>query len=291
MKLRAPRPTLRRACPTKPLRRCAWVLLAAGLGVLPLAGCGYFDSRDAHRAQFEFIGMTGFDLQACAGIPGKTAKLNDTTQIWQYAITRTLPTPQGSTFIPIGDIVSIYQSFMGGAGNNCTMIVRLDHDRVSEVHYAGNDDEYLGSDGICSMIVRGCLRQAEATMHPAGSYWPLGPVSATRSPQIPPQSTSATYSKQSGSYVPVFDGNPDLPTIRPVSQARAESRGAAVRQYDIDALQKRADAQAKAAAQQVLTHVQAQAQAKGAGRAHAPATPAQNCPPDCAAAITSAEGN
>jgi hypothetical protein len=37
-----------------------------------LTGCGYFDSRAAHKAQVTMIGMTSYDLQACAGLPSSS---------------------------------------------------------------------------------------------------------------------------------------------------------------------------------------------------------------------------
>lgn len=184
------------------------------LASLATGGCGFTDSLEAHRAQYEMVGMTGYDLQACAGTPGSTKKLNDTTEIWQYDISRTVPVPQDSTLIPIGGVITLYQTFFGGAGSSCRMILRMDHDRVSEVHYSGNDDEYIGSDGICSLITRGCARQRESTMHRAGA-WPFGPVSPFYSPPTPPQSSEATYSGQSGKYIPNFDGDPHKPVIRP----------------------------------------------------------------------------
>ncbi|GBD55888.1 hypothetical protein [Gluconobacter wancherniae] len=181
-----------------------------------LSGCGYFESRSAHRAQFEMVGMTGYDLQACAGTPGSTKKLNDTTEIWQYDGSMPLPAVPDSTLIPVQSFVSIYQSAIGGGGTACRMIVRMDHDRVSEVHYSGNDDEYVGEDGICSIITRGCARQREATMHSAGGIF--GPVSAFHPPATPAQSTSATYSTQSGQYVPDFSGDPKKSVIQPAGK-------------------------------------------------------------------------
>ncbi|QDH17792.1 hypothetical protein [Swingsia samuiensis] len=185
------------------------------LSAVTLSGCGYFDSRNAHRAQIEMIGMTSYDLQACAGIPGSVKKLNNTTEIWQYSASKTLTTLSGdSGFFPVQSFVNIYQSALGGGGNSCHMILRLDHDRVSEIHYAGNDDEYIGTDGICSLITRGCGRQRESTMHRVNAG-PFGPVSAFHSPAIAPQSSSATYSEQSGKYVPKFSDDKTVPLIQP----------------------------------------------------------------------------
>jgi len=173
------------------------------IALLSLSGCGYFDSREAHRAQLAMIGMTSNDLQACAGVPNTTKVLNDTTQIYQYTATMNLPTASDSTIIPVQQLLNMTQVTLGGAGTTCKAIIRLDHDRVSEVHYAGDDDEIIGSDGICSIITRGCARQPEASMHKV-SGGPFGPVSAFHSPRGPNQSTTATYNKQSGETVPNY---------------------------------------------------------------------------------------
>ncbi|WP_147094391.1 hypothetical protein [Swaminathania salitolerans] len=183
------------------------------MSLLSLGGCGYFDSREAHRAQIAMIGMTSNDLQACAGIPNSTKTLNDTTQIYQYVGTMNLPSASDSTIIPVQQLLNMTQVTLGGAGTTCKAIIRLDHDRVSEVHYAGDDDEIIGSDGICSIITRGCARQPEASMRKVNGG-PFGPVSAFHSPAAPNQSTSATYNKQSGETVPNYT-DPNRPVIVP----------------------------------------------------------------------------
>ena len=185
----------------------------SALPLLGLSGCGYFDSREAHRAQLAMIGMTSNDLQACVGLPASTKTLNDTTQIYQYTATMNVPTASDSTLIPIQQILNVTQITLGGAGTTCKAIIRLDHDRVSEVHYAGDDDEIIGSDGICSIITRGCARQPEASMRKVNAG-PFGPVSAFHSPPAPNQSTTATYNKQSGETVPNFT-DPSKPVIVP----------------------------------------------------------------------------
>ncbi|GBR52637.1 hypothetical protein AA106555_0984 [Neokomagataea thailandica NBRC 106555] len=198
------------------MRQASFYSVSALVALLGLSGCGYFDSRSAHKAQLEMVGMTSYDLQACAGLPGSTKKLNDTTEIWQYDGTQPIPSlTTDSGIIPAQSIIKIYQSAFGGGGTTCRMILRLDHDRVSEVHYTGNDDEYIGQDGICSIITRGCARQRESTMHKADTGL-FGPVSAFHPPATPPQSTSATYSNQSGAFVPQFSDDNTKPVIQPV---------------------------------------------------------------------------
>lgn len=195
--------------------------LLSALAVSPLfmslSGCGYFDSRAAHKAQVTMIGMTSYDLQACAGIPSATKQLNDTTQIFTYTGTQPQLSYGGSTLIPIGDIVTTIQNLGGGGGTSCTAVIRLDHDRVSDVHYTGNNDEIIGTDGICSIITRGCARQPEGTMkRSAGGIF--GPVSAFHPPTTANQTPSATYSIQSGTVVL----NPDKKSKEPAIVPRTE---------------------------------------------------------------------
>lgn len=180
--------------------------------MLSLTRCGYFDSRAAHKAQMSMIGMTSYDLQACAGIPASVKQLNDTTQLYQYTGAHATPSWSGSTLIPIADISTVLQQVAGGGGTTCTAIIRLDHDRVSEVHYAGDNDEVIGTDGICSIITRGCSRQPESTMKKVNGG-PFGPVSAFASPKTPNQSTESTYSKQAGGVIPNPDPKSDQPII------------------------------------------------------------------------------
>ena len=161
------------------------------------------------------IGMTSNDLQACAGVPASTHKLNDTTQIYQYTGTIPVAQPSGSTLIPIDQILEVVQKAIGGSGTTCTTVVRLDHDRVSDVHYVGDNDEMIGTDGICSIITRGCARQPTGSMRVvSGSVF--GPVSAFHQPTGPNQSASATYSKQAEETTINFDDK-TKPVIQPRS--------------------------------------------------------------------------
>ncbi|GBQ88863.1 hypothetical protein AA23498_0482 [Acetobacter nitrogenifigens DSM 23921 = NBRC 105050] len=146
------------------------------------------------------IGMTSYDLQACAGIPASTKQLDDTTQIYVYTGTHAQANYGGSTLVPIGDIATTIQQLGGGGGTTCSAVIRLDHDRVSDVHYTGDDDEVIGTDGVCSIITRGCARQPEGTMKSsAGGIF--GPVSAFHPPKTPNQSAAGTYSTQSGTTI------------------------------------------------------------------------------------------
>ncbi len=188
---------------------------------IALSACGYWDSREAHRAQYEMVGMTSYDLQACAGVPNSSKKLNDTTEIWEYDISRpnvnSASTPSMSVFpINMTEVTNIYQNIFGKGGSACRMFVRVDHDRISEIHYAGDNDEFIGEDGICSMITRGCARQRESTMRDAPGIWPMGPISAFHSVPTETQSPEATYSDKSSKFAPNYDHKPSEPLIQPI---------------------------------------------------------------------------
>jgi hypothetical protein len=160
--------------------------LVSILACASLCGCGYGDSRTAHRAQYSMIGMSVNDLRACAGLPDKTQQLNVDTQIFQYGYK---PSANGSfTVSPL----NLSTLTFGGSGSYCTAIIRVVNDKVSEVHYTGDNDEFIGTDGVCSSLVRGCIRQPESTMTPVNGGL-LSPVSAFHSPPIPPQSAQSVY--------------------------------------------------------------------------------------------------
>lgn len=161
---------------------CAMFLGAA----FSLSGCGYFDSRTAHKAQMAMIGMTSNDLQACAGAPDKVTKLNATTDLYQYT---NKPSSTGAFSVnPFG----LSQVTYNGNGSYCTAIIRVDRGQVSEIHYAGDNDRPVGHEGICEPLIRGCMRQPESTMQSVNGGV-FGPVSAFHSPAIPPQSSSAVW--------------------------------------------------------------------------------------------------
>jgi hypothetical protein len=155
------------------------------LATLSLAGCGYEASRQAHEAQISMIGMTAADLVACAGPASKTTRLNSRAEVDTYTFTP----PVGAGFnltlpLSLGGIT------IGGPGNSCITNVRLVDNRVTEVHYTGPDDLDIGNDGVCDPVIRGCMRQPEATMQPVtGKNY--DDSSAFGSPAVPPQPSAA----------------------------------------------------------------------------------------------------
>ncbi|SEP24090.1 hypothetical protein SAMN02990966_04627 [Rhodospirillales bacterium URHD0017] len=49
----------------------------------------------------------------------------------------------------------------GGSGSYCHALVRIVDGRVAGVTYAGDNDDFLGKDGVCAPIFRGSLREQQ----------------------------------------------------------------------------------------------------------------------------------
>ena len=132
---------------------------------LILAGCGYGASRDAHKAQIGMIGMSANDVQACAGPPDKTVQLNPTTQLFSYVYK---PSATGGLTVDLP--LNLGGISLGGSGTYCSANLRLVDNRVTDLHFTGDNDKAVGEDGVCEPLVRGCLRQPEPTMQPASTW-------------------------------------------------------------------------------------------------------------------------
>ena len=163
-----------------------WAKLLLLAPPLALGGCGYGASRTAHQAQFSMIGMSVNDLQACAGPADKTVPLNPQAEVMAYSVK---PGVQGGLGLPIPLLGTIT---IGGSGGTCFADVRVVDNRVSEVHYTGDDDKVIGTDGICDTLFRGCLREPEPTMRPVSGNG-SGSISGFYSPPVPPQPIQAEY--------------------------------------------------------------------------------------------------
>ena len=153
------------------------------LALLPLlSGCGYDASKLAHQAQFSMIGMTEADLEACAGPPDKIVVLNERAHILNYDYK---PGTTGGFNLDLP--LNLGGISLGGSGTYCSTNFRVVDHRVTELHYSGDDDKAVGSDGVCAQIVRGCIRQPEGSMRPVRGKG-AGDASGFASPPVPEQS-------------------------------------------------------------------------------------------------------
>lgn len=168
---------------------------------LALSGCGYYDSRTAHKAQISLIGISSSDLQACMGIPDKTKKLPDGSEIYEYTRGLNIPSANDSTLFPLQSVVNIIENALGGAGKTCVADVRITDGKVTDLHYGGDNDEIVGADGVCATIARGCVRRPLPSMQVISSN-PLGPVKAYRQPQIKPAKSQPVATGEGAAVTP-----------------------------------------------------------------------------------------
>ncbi|WP_338332241.1 hypothetical protein [Acetobacter sp. LMG 32666] len=200
-------------CSARLLRLMPCLTLGA---LLALGGCGYYSSRIAHKGQLTVLGMTNEDLLACVGVPDKTQVINEHVRIYQYTRSTNIPATNDSTLVPLQTLVNLTQTTLGGAGTNCVATVRLVDGRVTDMHYSGDNNQMIGSDGVCSTIVKGCLNTPVPSAHPVSGTI-FGPVSAFHAPDITgfsqsPQNTHATIPQD----------QPVLPSTQPHSGAAAQ---------------------------------------------------------------------
>jgi hypothetical protein len=143
-------------------------------GLLTLSGCGYSDSRMAHQAQINMVGMTLADLQSCAGVADRSTRIDDRTQILTYAVDNDSAGGIEVTLPVIGGGYTV-----GGSGSRCNANFRIEDNKVASLFYSGNNDRPIGEDGVCAPIIRGCMRRPQASMIPlndetralSSAYW------------------------------------------------------------------------------------------------------------------------
>jgi hypothetical protein len=148
--------------------------------VLMVASCGYEDSRMAHQAQINMVGMTAADLQSCAGVPDKAKKIDDRTEIFTYSLKND---SVGGVEVSLPVIGGGYR--IGSSGSSCHAHVRMTDNRVASIFYSGNNDQPIGQDGVCAPIIRGCMRRPQSSMLPPTDET-RAQSSAYRQPQAPP---------------------------------------------------------------------------------------------------------
>lgn len=149
------------------------------IGALLLSGCGYYASRQSHQAQFSMVGMGVNDLEACAGPPDKTTRIG-AAQIFTYDYK-----PAGTGGLTVTLPLELGGVALGGSGTYCRADFRLVDNKVTELHYTGDDDDTIGQDGVCAPLIRGCLRQFEPTETDPTHSWSR--ASAFSAPPVPAQ--------------------------------------------------------------------------------------------------------
>jgi hypothetical protein len=137
------------------MMRNAFVLLRLTVPLL-VGACATSGHRVAEKGREVVLGMNADSFQACAGIPTRTKQLDSRTELLSYEIKNE----------NIGG-VEVTAPIIGGGfkvGKSCSYchaIVRVVDGKVAEVNYTGDNDDFVGKEGVCAPIVRGCLRAHE----------------------------------------------------------------------------------------------------------------------------------
>ena len=128
------------------------VLLRSAFVMLFIGGCasGHNVAMDGRRA---VIGLDADSFQACAGIPTRTKRLDPRTEILSYELKNENVGGMEFSVPLVGGGFKI-----AGSGSYCHAIVRVVDGKVAEVNYTGDNDDFVGKEGVCAPIVRGCLR-------------------------------------------------------------------------------------------------------------------------------------
>jgi hypothetical protein len=126
--------------------------LFSSLVVFLVSACasGHDVATDGRRA---VIGLDADSFQACAGIPTRTKRLDPRTEILSYELKNENVGGMEFSVPLVGGGFKI-----AGSGSYCHAIVRVVDGKVAEVNYTGDNDDFVGKEGVCAPIVRGCLR-------------------------------------------------------------------------------------------------------------------------------------
>ena len=111
---------------------------------------GHSVATDGRRS---VLGMNADTFQSCAGIPTRTKRLDDRTELFSYELKNE---NTGGVEVSVPVVGGGFK--IGKSGSYCHAIVRVVDGKVAELNYTGDNDDFVGKEGVCAPIVRGCLR-------------------------------------------------------------------------------------------------------------------------------------
>jgi len=107
-------------------------------------------ATDGRRA---VLGMNADTFQSCAGIPTRTKRLDERTELLSYELKNE---NVGGVEVSVPIVGGGFK--VGRSGSYCHAVVRVVDGKVAELNYTGDNDDFVGKEGVCAPIVRGCLR-------------------------------------------------------------------------------------------------------------------------------------
>ena len=126
-------------------------LVMFGVGACATAG-----HQVAEEGRRTIVGMGADSVQSCAGIPTRTKRLDERTEIYSYEIKNE---NTGGVQVTVPIIGGGFR--IGASGSYCHAVLRLVDGKVAEFNYTGDNDDLVGREGVCAPIVRGCVRAHE----------------------------------------------------------------------------------------------------------------------------------
>lgn len=110
-------------------------------------------------ARKELVGLSKDDVRMCAGFPGATSPTSDGGTIWAYR--RDMPRGNWNVVNPsitlFGAIPAVNTSRSGSSGGNCSTQFRFADDRLSQVEFAGDNNNATDLNGLCVSMVDNCV--------------------------------------------------------------------------------------------------------------------------------------
>jgi hypothetical protein len=131
------------------MTRSVLVLLLM-VSVVCACASGHSVATDGRRV---VLGMKADTFQACAGIPTRTKRLDERTEILSYELKNE---NTGGVEVSVPVVGGGFK--IGKSGSYCHAVVRVVDGKVAELNYTGDNDDFVGKEGVCAPIVRGCLR-------------------------------------------------------------------------------------------------------------------------------------
>ena len=131
------------------MSRSVMVLLLVAF-LIGACATGHSVATDGRRA---VVGMNADMFQSCAGIPTRTKRLDERTELFSYELKNE---NTGGVEVSVPVVGGGFK--IGKSGSYCHAIVRVVDGKVAELNYPGDNDDFVGKEGVCAPIVRGCLR-------------------------------------------------------------------------------------------------------------------------------------
>ncbi|SEO50926.1 hypothetical protein SAMN02990966_02124 [Rhodospirillales bacterium URHD0017] len=131
------------------MSRSVMVLLLVAF-LVGACATGHSVATDGRRA---VLGMNADTFQSCAGIPTRTKRLDERTELFSYELKNE---NVGGVEVSVPIVGGGFK--VGRSGSYCHAVVRVVDGKVAELNYTGDNDDFVGKEGVCAPIVRGCLR-------------------------------------------------------------------------------------------------------------------------------------